>query len=255
MFGTTGEGNSLTVDEKIVLLEQLVAGGIPPLALMPGTGACAIGDTVRLTKAALALGVRDVLVLPPFYYKIATDDGLYDAYAHIIEGVADPRMQLYFYHIPQVSGVAISPALIARLKAAYPATIAGIKDSSRNWETMEPLCAIPDFRVFAGTESLLLPILRAGGVGCIAAIANVQSAAAGEVYQRWREPAVEALHARMVTRSRVIEQFPVIASLKAMTARRTGHEGWTRVRPPLRALDAAATERLFAELDSGAIPA
>ena len=86
-FGTTSEANSLSVEERESLLDALLEEGIPPDRLMPGTGCCALPDTVRLTAQAVRRGCAGVLMLPPFYYKAVSDDGLFRAFAEVIERV------------------------------------------------------------------------------------------------------------------------------------------------------------------------
>src|SRR5512143_2730259 len=125
VFGTNSEANSLSADERIALLEALVEAGVDPKRLMPGTGTCALPETIRLTAHAVRLGCAGVLMLPPFYYKGVSDEGLYRTFAEIIERVGDSRLRIYLYHIPPVSQVPISLALIERLLADYPGTIAG----------------------------------------------------------------------------------------------------------------------------------
>jgi 4-hydroxy-tetrahydrodipicolinate synthase len=249
ILGTTGEANSLTVEERVRILEGVVAAGIDPDVLMPGTGCCAIDDTVVLTKRALALGINRVLMLPPFFYKFADDNGLFAAYASIVDRIADPRLRVYLYNIPQVSGIAISEALIERLTAAYPITFAGAKDSSRNLESLRAKAAIPNFRVFAGTERLMLTALEAGGVGCIAAVVNSHPAEIRALYDRANMPEALELQARLRIVADAIEAAPTIASLKMLFARRSGDERWLGIRPPLRPLSTGETERLFRELD------
>ena len=133
VFGTNSEANSLTVAEKLELLDALVEAGLPAARMMPGTGTCALPDTVELTRRAVAHGCGGVLMLPPFYYKGVSDDGLFASFAEVIERVGDPRLRIYLYHIPPVSMVPISLPLIDRLLRRYPGTIAGIKDSSGDW--------------------------------------------------------------------------------------------------------------------------
>src|SRR6266545_1611608 len=130
ILGTTGEGNSLTVDERLRLMEKLVEDGIPAQVLLPGTGCCAVPDSVRLTARAVHLGVSGVLLLPPFYYKSVSEEGVFAAIGEVIERVGDPRLRVYLYHFPQMTAVPFGPALIERLRARYPDTIAGMKDSS-----------------------------------------------------------------------------------------------------------------------------
>ena len=132
LFGTTGEANSFTVFERQAALESLLKSGIPPATLMVGTGCCALPDTLALTRHALEHGVHRAVVLPPFYYKTATDDGLYDTFAALIDQVGDPALRVYLYHFPKMAVVGFSSELIARLVAKFPEQIAGIKDSTGN---------------------------------------------------------------------------------------------------------------------------
>ena len=127
VFGTNSEANSMSVAEKLVLLEALVGAGLPPARMMPGTGCCALTDTVELTRAAVRHGCAGVLMLPPFYYKGVSDEGLFRSYAEVIERVGDRRLRIYLYHIPQISQVPISLGLIERLLKAYPGTIGEVR--------------------------------------------------------------------------------------------------------------------------------
>ena len=176
VFGTTGEANSLSVDERLAALEALVESGVPPEKLLPGTGSCALTDTVRLSRAALEAGTAGALVLPPFYYKGVGDDGLFRFFAEVVERVGDDRLRLYLYHIPQMTGVDLGLPLISRLIDAYPSVVVGTKDSSGDRGRIMTLCReFPGFSVLAGTETLLLETLRSGGEGCISATVNVTS--------------------------------------------------------------------------------
>jgi 4-hydroxy-tetrahydrodipicolinate synthase len=245
VLGTTGEANSMTVAERVAVLERLVDAGIDPARLMPGTGCCAIEDTVTLTRAALRLGITDALVLPPFYYKAIGDDGIFDAYAQIIERIGDDRFRLFFYHIPQVSGAPVSPDVIRRVQAAYPQVVAGIKDSSRIWENTEALTRIPNLSVFCGSERLLLQTLQAGGAGCIAAMVNVNAPAIKELLLDYAAPDAHQTQARVSAASDIVERGGAIPSLKAILAERHPGESWNVLRPPLRALDAAKRAALL----------
>src|SRR3954471_4452210 len=129
-FGTTSEANSLSLDERERLLDALLESGSPAEKLMPGTGCAALPDTVRLSRKAARAGCAGVLMLPPFYYKNLTEEGLFRSFAQAIAGVAEPRLRVYLYHIPQVSQVGIPLAVIARLVRAYPGVVIGMKDSS-----------------------------------------------------------------------------------------------------------------------------
>jgi 4-hydroxy-tetrahydrodipicolinate synthase len=254
-FGTNSEANSLTVDERIDLLEKLVEGGIDPARMMPGTGCCALGDSVRLTKHAVKLGCAGVLMLPPFYYKGVPDEGLYRNFGEIVERVGEARLQIYLYHIPPVSQVPISLNLIERLLKTYPESIAGVKDSSGDWDNTKAMLdqfAGDGFDVFAGSESFLLANLRNGGKGCISATANVNPAAIHHLYANWKAADAEALQAKLDTIRSAFQKYPMIPALKHAVAYWSGDPGWARVRPPLVELNAAQSAALIADLEQRA---
>lgn len=240
VLGTTGEANSFTLAERIGILESQVAAGIPSHVLMPGTGCCALADTIALCRTAVDLGAPGVLVLPPFYYKNVSDDGLFAAYSEIVERVGDSRLRIYLYHFPQMSGVPIGTALIERLLRAYPGSFAGMKDSSGDLANMtRNMQAFPGFAVFSGSDEFLLPVLRAGGAGCITAVANVAAFIAAEVvaaYRRGDREAAERAQERLGRVRRIIAAYPLTAALKDIMARHSGNEGWRRIRPPLTPL-------------------
>ncbi|MFQ5774799.1 MAG: dihydrodipicolinate synthase family protein [Kiloniellaceae bacterium] len=249
-LGTTGEANSFSLDERLALLEAL-AGTELPAKLIVGTGCCAVPDAVRLTKTAIAIGAAGVLVLPPFYYKGVSDDGLFAAYAETIERVGDPRLRLYVYHFPKMTGLDLSLDLVGRLIEAYPRTVVGLKNSSGDWDNIAAMLrAFPGFDVFAGSEEFLLPSLRLGGPGCMSATVNVLAPQTAELYAEWQGEGAEALQERLSALRRTIGKFPPIAAMKAMLARRSGAPAWRRVRPPLVPLGAADEARLFADLDA-----
>ncbi len=247
VFGTNSEANSMSVGEKIALLEALVKSGLPPERMMPGTGTCAFPDTVELTRAAVRLGCAGVLMLPPFYYKGVSDEGLFRSYAQVIERVAEPRLRIYLYHIPPVSQIPISLALIERLIEAFPGTIAGIKDSSGDWSNTQAMLERfqpRGFDVFAGSERFLLATLRAGGAGCITAIANVNPAAIVRLARDWRAEDAERQQAALDAVRAAFQQFPMIPALKAAIAHYAEDPDWAAVRPPLVELDETQTRTL-----------
>jgi len=250
VFGTTGEANSLSVDERLAALEALVEDGVPAEALLPGTGSSALTDTVRLSRAALEAGTAGVLVLPPFYYKGIGDEGLFRFFAEVVERVDDDRLRLYLYHIPHLTGVGFGYAVISRLLEAYPGIVVGTKDSSGDAERIATLCReFPGFSVLAGTETLLLDTLREGGAGCISATVNVTSRLARRVHDAHRAGEdAEALQRRLTELRVFIEAYPMIPALKRLTAELTGDEGWRNLRPPLSALDEARAEELLSRL-------
>ena len=239
IFGTNSEANSLSTSEKLHLMDAVVHAGLPPARMMPGTGCCALPDTVELTRRAVAHGCAGVLMLPPFYYKGVSDDGLFASYAEVIERVGDARLRIYLYHIPPVSQVPITLSLIERLLDRYPGTIAGIKDSSGDWantsamlERFQPR----GFDVFAGSETFLLATLRAGGAGCISATANVNPGPIARLAATWRNADADAQQAALDRVRATFQRFPMIPALKAAVAQFAHDDAWLTVRPPLVAL-------------------
>ena len=197
VFGTNSEANSLSMEERAMLLDELVAAGVDPSRMMPGTGCCSIMETVKLTAQAVANGCAGVLMLPPFYYKDVSEEGLYRYFSEVVQRVCDARLKIYLYHIPPVAVVGITPGLVERLLAAYPDAIAGMKDSSGDWNNTKTFLdafaarsarpaptarAARTFDVFVGSESFLLAHMQNGGVGTISATANVNPAAIYKLY-------------------------------------------------------------------------
>lgn len=252
VFGTNSEANSLSADEKGVLLHRLIEGGIPGERMMPGTGCCALTDTVDLTRRAVELGCGGVLVLPPFYYKGVSDDGLYRSYAEIIERVDSEDLNLYLYHIPPVAQVGLSIDLVERLVRDFPGTVVGIKDSSGDWANTAAMLerGWDDFQIFVGSESLLLRNMRAGGAGCISATANVNPAAIHALFESWQADSADEQQASLNTIRDIVQSFPMIPALKAIVARFAEDDGWLDVRPPLMALSAEQQSSLYEQLDA-----
>ncbi len=250
-MGTTGEANSFTVKERMALLETLIRGDIPPANLLVGTGCCAFPDTVELTKHALACGIGGVLVLPPFYYKQVSDDGILKVFDTIINQVGSDKLRIYLYHFPQMSGVPFSNMAIERLLTEFPTIIAGMKDSSGNWANMLRICQqFPDFRVYAGTERYLLDILKCGGAGCISATTNVTCPLAGQVFSVWQTPEALELQSYLTHCREALEAFPFIPALKQILADHTGRQDWLNMRPPHIPLNAANIKSLNTSLDN-----
>lgn len=252
VFGTNSEANSMSVDEKVELLDCLVASGIDPSRMMPGTGCCAITDSVRLSAQAAKLGCAGVLMLPPFYYKGVSEEGLFRNYAEIIERVGDDRLRIYLYNIPPVSQIAITVALIERLLKAYPGTIAGAKDSSGDWSNTKAYIdnfAAEGFDVFPGAETFLLQGLRSGGVGCISATANVNPGPIAQLFASWEGDDADAQQAKLDVIRATFARYPMIPALKAAIAHYGRNASWQKVRPPLVELTKEQNASLISELD------
>ena len=248
-FGTTSEANSLSRDEREALLERLIDSGIAPEVLMPGTGCCALPDTVALTRHAVARGAFGVLMLPPFYYKNVGDDGVFASIAEVIERVGDARLRIYLYHIPPMATVGFSREVIARLLNDYPGVVVGLKDSSGDWSHTRSLIeAFPGFEVFPGSETHLLDALRLGGAGCISATANVNVAAIHRLLKNWKTPQADRLQQEIAAVRAAIQKHPMVPANKAILAEMLQAPGWETVRPPLRRLAADAKQALLAAL-------
>src|SRR5947207_12817181 len=278
VFGTNSEANSMAAEERSTLLDALVAAGIDPSRMMPGTGCCSVAEHIELTTHAVRRGCVGALMLPPFYYKDVSEEGLYRYFSEVVQGVGDTRLKIYLYHIPPVAIVGITPKLVERLLKAYPTAIAGMKDSSGDWNNTKTFLdafavragrAVSGFDVFVGSESFLLANMRNGGVGTISATANVNPAAIHELYQecsgvcakrRGNTKALgtsasttdlDALQARLnvvrdVFSSRKFSSM--IAALKQAIAIYACDPEWARVRPPLVELTTEQAKLLAAEL-------
>jgi 4-hydroxy-tetrahydrodipicolinate synthase len=248
-FGTTSEANSLGLDERMEMLEELVDAGIDPAKLMPGTGTCSLSDTIVLTRHALDLGCGGMLMLPPFYYKGPSEEGLYRYFSEVIEGVGDDNLKVYLYHIPPVAQVGFSLPLIGRLLKAFPETVVGLKDSSGDWSSTAAILAeYPQMEIFPGSEVFLLDGLKAGAAGCISATCNVSATAIRGVYDQWQTPDAEKLQAGITAIRKAIQAYPMIPALKAIIAHYRGDAGWAQVRPPFMPLPAADAMRVVGTL-------
>lgn len=242
-FGTTGEAVSNSPKERMAILEHLVGtANLPPAKMMPGTGVGPLPDTIDLTRHAVELGCAAAMVLPPFYYAgDTTDDGLWRYFSDLIEGVGSDDLRICLYHIPQMSGVAITPKLSARLSAAFPHIVTAYKDSAGDWgNTLDVIGAAPDLSVFPASETLLADGLPSGGAGCISATCNTNikqirvfqdHLLAGETAKAHiLSPAIKA-H-RMA-----VENAGFIPALKSMMADTTGERRWLNLRTPMDRAD------------------
>jgi len=260
-FGTTSEANSMSTSERISLLDALIAGGIDPSCMMPGTGCCSITETVELTAHAIRHGCAGVLMLPPFYYKSVSEEGLYRYFSEVVQRLGDARLRIYLYHIPPVAIVGVSVKLVERLLKAYPTAIAGMKDSSGDWNNTKTFLdafavragrAISSFDVFVGSESFLLANMRNGGVGTISATANVNPAAIHKLYKQWNTAAdADQQQAKLNVVREVFSSskfLSMIAALKQAIAIHENDPEWARVRPPLVELTLEQGELLAADL-------
>jgi len=258
VFGTNSEANSMSAEERSTLLDALVAAGIDPSRIMPGTGCCSITETVELTAHAVKHGCAGVLMLPPFYYKDVSEEGLYRYFSEVVQRVGDTRLRIYLYHIPLVAIVGVTPKLVERLLKTYPNAIAGMKDSSGDWKNTKTFLdafAKDGFDVFVGSESFLLANMRNGGVGTITATANVNPAAIHKLYTQWNtaddadHPDQQQAKLNVVREVFSSRKFPsMIAALKQAIGIYGNDPEWTRMRPPLVELTTEQAKLLATEL-------
>ena len=260
LFGTNSEATSFSASERMAAVDAVIESGVAAERLVVGSGSASVVEAAELTRHAVESGCRGVLTLPPFYYPGVSDEGLYRSFAAVLDRVNDERLRMYFYHIPQVSGIPLSPSLLDRLADAYPRQAAGVKDSSGDVDTLMGLhgvaAAHPGFSVFCGTEALLLKNLQGGGGGCISGMANVLPHVIRDLYDNWEADDAEDRQKRTNwIRNAILESgFNMIASLKVIVGDQTGRPGWSRVRPPLVDLTEAEQEQLLARL-SPPVPA
>jgi len=248
-FGTNSEANSLGTQERMALLDHLIDAGLDARRMLPGTGCCALPETVALTRHAVARGCAGVLMLPPFFYKGITDDGLYSYYARVIDAVADDRLRLYLYHIPALSGVPITLPVIERLIRDFPSTVVGIKDSSGDWQNLSAMLdAFPGFGIFPASESLVSRASAKGAKGCISATVNINPAVIGQLCREWSGDNGPALQAQADAVRSVVQSFPMIPALKAVLASQRDDVAWAQLRPPLSPLSEAQHAALHAQL-------
>lgn len=248
--GTTGEGNSIAFRDRMALPESFARAGFDPARVIFGTGSCAVGDAADLTRAALDAGFANVLVLPPFYYKTPSDDGIYAAFARLIDAVGDDRLRVYLYHFPQMSMVPIPVDVVTRLKSDFGPVIAGLKDSSGDIRQSLAFAAATggvdgDFDVYPSSEALLFEGLAGGCAGIISGSTN---AFATLVQAGWKEGAESAAFDKVRAARAVAGKYPLMAAMKQIEAWRTGDDSWTRLAPPLVPLTAEQQAGLKADL-------
>jgi 4-hydroxy-tetrahydrodipicolinate synthase len=248
VLGTTSEANSLTLDERRRSIDAFAEAGVDPGRLLPGTGACAIGDAVALTRHAGEVGAAGVLLLPPFYYKKVSDDGIFAFVAAVIERVGANVPRIMLYHIPPMASIGWSVDLVGRLVEAFPGIIAGMKDSSGDPEhTRKMIEAFPALAIFPGAEVYLVKALGWGARGCISASANINGRGIRRLIDRWRETDADRLQAEVNAVRKAAEAHVMIPSLKAMLAERYRDPAWLNVRPPLMRISETARAELLAD--------
>lgn len=250
LFGTTGEGPSFSITERKHTLDQLIKNGVPAAQIMVSTSCAALPETLALTRHAINSGVHGCLMLPPFFIKGVTDEGIIDCYRYVIDGIADAglldRLGLYLYHIPQVSGVGLSHHVIALLKKMYPETILGIKDSQCDTAHSVALADafMKELTVYVGYEPDLPEMGRRGSTGAISGLANFMPRLVGRLVVQPDAPSTSGERDRVVKLLGLLDGYSLVPALKGVMAALSGEEAWLRVRPPLVALTSDQFETL-----------
>lgn len=233
LLGTTGEANSLSLAERLKVIDKVIEGGINPENLLIGTGCCAYPDTIELTKLAVTSGAGGVLMLPPFYYKGLTDEGVLDYFKLVVDGVADKNLKIYLYHFPKMTGVPFTISLVEKLVKTFPGIVVGMKDSSGDWKGMQTMqMAIPEFRLYAGSETFLLDTMRIGGAGCISATANATIKLIADLYKNWESDNSNQLQENLTKVRQAFEVTSFVSGLKYLMAQWTKDNNWLNIRPP-----------------------
>ncbi len=250
-FGTTGEALSVSIQERLDAVDALIDGGIDPKLMIVGTGLTNLYDTATLTRHAVERGCLGAMILPPFYFKNMSDEGLYQYYRRLIEMVNHPDLKIYLYHIPQVSGVGLSIDLVTRLHTEFPDVVVGIKDSSGNWENTEALLGIKSLITYPGAELPVIEACKLGAPGCISATANLNGNGIDNVISLCHAgdwDAAEKAHEDVKAIRYLFQDYAPIPAQKALLARGTGDARWNNLRPPMMAMDIEKVASIEAEL-------
>jgi len=228
LLGTTGEAMSFSVGQRLRLMES-VAASIPHERIMCGTGGAALEDAAQLTGASSELGFSAALIMPPFFYRDASDDGILRFFDRLFARTGALRCAIVLYNFPQMSGIRFSAALVDRLTAAFPGTIGGMKDSSNDRELQRELIARdPAFRVFPGAENYLLEAKAAGAAGCISGSVCLWPRLASDAFTSQDA----ALGAQLRDRREALAGAPLIATVRARVAAARADNAWLRAMPP-----------------------
>lgn len=238
LFGTTGEAASVSRAERPAAIEALLGAGCPADRINLGLCATSTGDAAEQAREGLSAGITSFLVPPHFYFKDCGDQGHLEWHSRLIERT-DPAARFILYHIPQVTEVAISLELVARLKERFGDRLRAIKDSSSDWENTKALIGQGALPVLVGDERMLARSAAAGGAGAISGTTNIHPERIRRLYE---SKADDPVLIEEITR---IVSVPVIPSLKAVMAKTSGNPAWERVRPPLEQLGEGDRKTLF----------
>jgi len=243
-LGSTGEGNSLPLSFRLKVPGMFRDAGFESDKVIFGTGSCATGDAIEATKAVIDAGFTNALVLPPFYYKNVSNDGVYNYFDQLINGVGSDALRIYLYHFPKLSMTPISVPLIKRLKKEFGPVIAGLKDSSGDFNgTLKFVKAADDFDVFPGSEATLVEGAANGCAGSISATSNASPSLTAATYAALGSDKAAALQKTLAAVRLTIADYPLSAALKQIVAWQRSDDSWRAVLPPNTVLtDIQATQ-------------
>jgi len=252
IFGTTGEGPSFSLSERKEALEQLIARGFPADRIMVSTSCAALIETTELTQHAVDLGVHGCLVLPPFFFKGVSDEGIVNGYAQVIDSVNRNNWRLYLYHIPQVIGVSLTHKVIRQLVSRYPKIIVGIKDSACDRAHSEGLAKafMPPLTVYVGYEPDLTTMGPLGSTGAISGLANFMPRVVHRMVLSSTAPQTAQDAKRIDGMLQLLKSHSLMPALKGVMAALNHDASWLRVRPPLVAMSSAAYTEFAKEVDA-----
>ena len=247
VLGTTGEAMSLSAEQRVHYMRLLASSGLPMARMMAGTGAAALADAVELTRAALDCGFAAALIMPPFFYGEASDDGIAAFFDALFARAKLPRKSVLLYNFPRMSGVALHADLVDRLVEASGDRIFGMKDSS-NDECLqsEIICRRPGFSIFPGSESDLAEAKRRGAAGCISGSVALWPRLAKNVFESGDEAQASELNRRRAA----LDGVPLVGAMRYLIAAQRGEPEWERTMPPQEPLSVEQRKSLDRALAS-----
>ena len=252
LFGTNGEANSFSVQERMLLLEWVKKEGISNEKVIVGTGCSALTDTIALIEHAIGLGYFNHLVLPPFYYKNPSINGLENNFSEIINRIDNKHFKIYLYNFPQLSGIQLGVELVEMLSEKFPNSIVGYKDSSGDWDnTSQIMKKCPHISMFPGSETFLSKALEKGAAGVITGTGNVNPGMVKQTYEAFYNDKKKSiiLQKKIDDFRTAVQKYPLISALKGLIEYYRKDEGWQYLRPPLTALSEDDLKNLIESID------
>ena len=253
IFGTTGEANSFSIKEKCDTIDFLLSNNLDSNLLIPGTGSSSVEDAIQLTKFAEKNKSRAVLLLPPFYYKNVSDEGIINYFRKIIETVGSSDFHYLLYNIPQTTSVVLNFNIIETLLKLYPNNIVGIKDSSGNIDSMlKTVKYFQDLALFCGHDSLVLKVCKRGGAGAITAGTNIAGRLLSFIINNInKEKEIEDFNSYQALLEQIRETITLeepISVMKAYFSIINKNPDWNKVMPPLKSLDNPSNNKTIIRL-------